>query len=182
MEKKLSKSMATLNWGIILGIILVLYSVILYAFGQLLNQGLTWVSYILMIGVIFYGAKTIRDTACDGVMSYGRALGTGTLISVYGAVIVALYTYILYSFIDTELINSIIELMEEKLLEQGIPDDQIETIVNMQKKFTTPSMISVMTVPSFAFFGFIISLITSIFVKKAGNPFNESMADIIDEE
>jgi hypothetical protein len=61
---------------------------------------------------------------------------------------------------------------EEQIIKQGrVPEEQLEMAVNMASKFQTPVMMLVMSVVGGALIGLVISLITSIFVKK--NPSDE---------
>jgi hypothetical protein len=50
--------------------------------------------------------------------------------------------------------------------------------LEMAKKFTTPLSISIMTVFSYTFWGFLFSLITSAFLKKKSNSYDAAMAEI----
>ena len=48
----------------------------------------------------------------------------------------------------------------------------------MQQKMMKPELLVILGILANSFWGFIISLITSIFVKKQGEPFQEAMQDI----
>ncbi len=73
-------------------------------------------------------------------------------------------------------------LTEEKLMDRGIPDEQIEMQLDMSRKFMTPGFIAVMTIPTFTFFGFLFALVISAILKKEGDPFQADMAQIKDTE
>jgi hypothetical protein len=101
-----------------------------------------------------------------GTISYGQALGFGTLMVMFASIVSAIYTFVFIKYIDPEFIDKILIMTEEQLIQQGIPDEQIEMGIEMQKKFMTPTIMSLFTIPTYTFMGFIFSLITSIFLKK----------------
>ncbi len=175
MEKNTNIWKNAMNWGIILGIVLSIYSLIIYFLGATLENWAAYPSYLIMIGGIVYATIQYRDNMLDGSITYGKALGFGTLVMLFAGIILAVYSYILYEFIDTDLVTRILEKAEEEMVNKGLPDDQIEMAIQMQSKFMKPWLISLMSIFGSVFAGFIISLFTSIFLKKEkiDNPFGE---------
>ena len=172
MEKKASTFTHALTYGLIVGIALALYSLILYLLGLNLNKTAGYVSYLILLGGIIYSTKTFRDNGLGGSISYAKALGYGTLVAFFAAIVSAVYTYLSMTVIDPDLISKMLEMVEEELVKQGsLSDDQIEQVLEMQKPFMTPTFIAAMVIPTFTFVGFIFSLITSIFLKKDQSPF-----------
>jgi len=56
------------------------------------------------------------------------------------------------------------------MLQKGIPAEQVEMQMKMSAKFMKPLAMSIMGIFSFAFYGTILSLVISIFLKKEGDP------------
>ncbi|TVR70994.1 MAG: DUF4199 domain-containing protein [Marinilabiliales bacterium] len=168
-EKSLLKS--TMNYGAMLGLALIIYSLLLWMLDLTDNTALGLVSYVIMITGIVLATKTYRDQELGGFISYGRALGVGTLTTVFAGVISAFFTYLLYKVIDPGLMDKMYLMMEEAYYEAGMSDSQIEMTMDMAKRFTNPVMMAVFGIFGSAFFGFLFSLITSIFLKKEGDPF-----------
>jgi len=162
---------STMNYGAMLGLALIIYTLLLWMFDLTTRTGLASVSYIIMIAGIILATRTFRDQEQRGFITYGRALAVGTLTCVFAGVITGFFTYILYTVIDPGLIEKTYLTMEEAYYDAGMTDSQIETAMNMAKKFTNPVMMSVFGILGSAFMGFIFSLITSIFLKKEGAPF-----------
>ena len=75
-------------------------------------------------------------------------------------------------------------MQEENLLKQGMSEDQIEAAMAITAKMMTPGWLSIMGLFGSVIAGTIISLVTSIFVKKQGNEdaFDEAMEEIKTEE
>ncbi|MCF6241756.1 MAG: DUF4199 domain-containing protein [Bacteroidales bacterium] len=175
MEKNTNIWKNALNWGVILGIVLSIYSLIIYFLGATLEKWAAYPSYIIMIAGIIYATIQYRDNMLNGSITYGKALGFGTLVMLFAGIILAIYSYVLYTLIDPDLITRILEKAEEEMVNKGLPDEQIEMALEMQSKFMKPWIMSVMSIFGSVFAGFIISLFTSIFLKKEvqDNPFTE---------
>jgi len=118
----------------------------------------------------------------NGILSYQNGLGAGTVIAFFASIILALYLYIFLQFIDPESIERMKVIAEEKLMDRGLTDEQIEMQMQISEKFMTPALTSLMTIPAFTFFGFLFSLITSAILKKEGDPFKADMQEIENQE
>ncbi|NOY36327.1 MAG: DUF4199 domain-containing protein [Chlorobi bacterium] len=160
----------TLNAGLILGLVLVLYGLILWFFDQSLNKTLGAFSYIIIIVGLYLGIKDFRDNSRGGVLSYGGVIGTGTVISLYVGIIGAVFAIILYKFIDPGLIDKLISFSEQKLVDRGMTDEQIEMAMKISGKFMNPYFIAINTLWGYVFIGVIISLFEGIFLKREGEP------------
>ena len=165
----------TMTYGFIAGLLLIVYTLLLYMSNNLLDPH--WIlgilNYVILIAVIFYGTNAYRDQHMEGYISYGKSLGTGVLISVFAGVIMGIFTYLLYAVIDTELLDKSLMLMQEQMLQRGVPESQIEAVTEMQEKFKSPLILMFSSILSYGFMGFIFSLITSIFTKKDKPIFNQ---------
>ena len=178
MEEKSTSTFKTgLTYGDILGLALIIYSVLLYVLDLNLNKYMGWISYIIIIGTIIYGTKKYRDDNLNGFISYGQALGLATIIVVFGALIHIIYTYFFISVIDPDYINKLLAATEEELLKKGMSDDQIEIAIAMQKKMMKPVLMTIMGFFGTVIVGVVLSLITSAFLKKEGDPFQTAMQD-----
>ena len=171
MEQKSSSLWkSSLTYGVYLGILLILMSVVYYVTGNTFASSATWVSYALMVVGVVY-AQVGYKKVLGGTMTYGQALSVGVLTMLFASVITSIYTYLLYTVIDPSLQEQLRIFTEEKIVQQGLPEEQIDMAVDMATRFQTPIMMLIMGILGGAFFGLIISLITAIFTKK--NPSDE---------
>ncbi len=177
-EKSTSVFKVGLTNGIILGLALIIYSVLLYVLDLNLNKYLGNVSFLIMIAIIVYGTISYRKNTLNGIMSYGQALGLATIIIVFGVFLSSIYEYIFITIIDPGHLDKVLAAAEEQLLQQGLSDDQIEMALSIQKKMMKPVIVSIMAFIGTVIIGFIISLITSAFLKKEGDPYQAAMQDI----
>ncbi|HEX2934924.1 MAG TPA: DUF4199 domain-containing protein [Bacteroidales bacterium] len=169
---------STMTSGAILGSGMIIFSFILYIAG--LNEGtsLNMLSYVILIGGIMYGIKQVRDKIQNGFISYGRAVGSGTLVALFASIILAFYMFILMKYVDNSMIAKSIELTQQKWSEGGMTDDQVESMTKMVEPFITPGFMAFGTVFSITFVGVIISLIVAAFMKKEPNIFANNTSSL----
>lgn len=158
-----------LNYGIYLGIASVFLSVIIYATGMLYTQD--WkvgtVNFLVMIAVIFLGIKKYKEFNDDS-LTVPQALKTGIGIALIGGIIAVIYTLIFTNFIEADYMDKIMEVQQQAMTERfpDMSDEQIESQLEMVKKFSSPWMTSAFALVGSIFFGFIISLIVGFILKK----------------
>jgi len=166
---------SAMTFGLITGILIVIYTLLLYMTDNYVSKNtiLGLLQWIILTGGLYYGIKTYRDQYSDGYITYGRSLGLGVLISVFVGVILGIFTYILYTLIDPGLLEKSIKIAQEEMLKAGMSEERVETATEMQRTFTSPTIMLFSSVFSFAFIGTIISLIVSIFTKNEKPIFNQ---------
>jgi hypothetical protein len=170
METKVSVWKANLTNGIILGFIGVVFTLALYFFDLLTNKTLSYALLLVDVAILYFMVKSYRDTYLNGYITYGHSVGAGVIIFLYSSVISVIFTYILYKFIDPGLINKLLAVSEEAMVKKGLPQQSIDTAMNMTKKMMTPEIMIISGLFGGMFMGTIISLIVSIFTRKEGNP------------
>ncbi|MCK5822575.1 MAG: DUF4199 domain-containing protein [Bacteroidales bacterium] len=169
-----------MTFGAITGFALVIISLLFYTFNIQNSSYQGFSIYLILCVGIYIGTKSFRDKSLGGYIKYTRSLGSGVLISLYSSFILAFYFYFLYKFIDPNSINVLIQTMEENLINQGMPDEQIEMFLEILNKTMTPGIIAFGYIFSITFYGTLLSLILSFFIKKEKNeePFDKAMNEI----
>lgn len=170
MEDKVTVSQIGLKYGIIIGLILIIYSMILEFLGLewKTQQTLGYITYVILIIGIVLAHKAFKEGG-DGFMSVGQGLGVGTLLSLIAGVLSSIFSFIYIKFIDDSMLEKIKDAQIEQMENQGMDDAQIEQAMEIAGKFTTPVAILIMGIVGMVFIGFILSLIVSLFTKKS-NP------------
>ena len=166
-----------MKYGLIYGVALIGVSLIFYLMGTNLESKVPqFLSYGVLLAVIIMGTKSYRDDDLGGYISYGKSVGTGIVIAFFGSIILAFYMYLFFAFIDPAMADKILEMAEQQMMEKGLPDDQVEMAIEMQKKFITPGWMFAFTILGYTFMGLILSLVTSIFIRRnPENPFNSNV-------
>jgi hypothetical protein len=126
------------------------------------------INYVFLIVGIVLAHKAFKEGG-DGYLSMGQGLGIGTLISLIGGALSGVFSYIYIKFIDDSMLTKIADMQIEKMEEQGLDDAQIEQAMKITGKLMSAEMMPVWSIVGMLFFGFILSLIVSLFTKKA-NP------------
>jgi hypothetical protein len=181
-NKPVSVWKGSLNPAIMLGFVLIIYTLILYFLDQSFNRKLGWISFIIIIAGVVYGIKVFRDDSRAGILSYGQGVGAGTVISLYAGVIMAVFGIILYTVIDPDLINKLYTFMEEQMINQGrLSEAMIEQQMGFMKKLMTPVTVNLFAILNYVFYGVLVSLVASIFLKREGDGFKKAMAEVEDQ-
>lgn len=169
MEQK-SLLQYSMNYGLITGLILIVYSIVIYLIGQSLNQVLGYVAILILAGCIYYFTKQYRDKVRQGFIKYGQAFSFGLLIGVFTAILLAFFSYIEVTYIDPNLVEKQLDIMQQKMVEKGLSDSQIEMIIAQSREWMTPVKMFFMSILSFSFWSTIIALITASILKKNNIP------------
>ena len=162
-----------LNYGLILGFVSILVSVVTYVMGAHYERD--WkmgvLSFVIMIVIIIFGIKKFKELN-NGFLSLGQGLKTGLGIALIGGIISIAYTLIFINFIEPDFLQKTLELAEQKLLDDpNLSEEQIEQAIEMQKKFSGPGMIAAFGLLWTLFLGFVISLVGSLAMQKKENPY-----------
>jgi len=174
MESTPSIWKTCLKYGLILGLVSIVFSVLIYMFDLTFATWTIIPSLLLSFVVLFLLQRSYRDTYNNGFITYGKSLGVGVVIFIYASVIIAIYTYLLYTVIDPGMIDKQMAMAADKMVAKGIPEASMDAALKMQEKMLKPWIISLMGIFTTIFYGFILSLISSIFVAKQGNPLLEN--------
>lgn len=170
MEEKVSVWKANLTNGLIMGLLGVVFTLVLYFLDLLFNRSLGYIFLVAQIFILYYMIKSYRNNYLHGYMTYGQSVGAGVIIFLYYSVIAAIFTYILYKFIDTGLTAKLLSFTEDSMVKRGMNQQVIDAGMAMNKKILIPGIMAPMSMLWIMLEGTIISLIISIFTRKEGNP------------
>ena len=170
MEEKVSVWQASLTNGLILGFAGVIYSLVMYFFDLTFNQVQGYVFIAIQIVLLYFLLRSYRENYMHGQITYGQSVGAGVVMFLYSAVIGAIFMYLLYTVIDTGLTEKQLVFMEEKMLEKGAPQEAIDAGMAIQRKIMKPEIMAPFSILGTMFWGTILSLVISIFIKSEGNP------------
>lgn len=167
--QKASIKKIALNYGLMLGLLSIVLSVIAYVTENHIDRP-WWISVlstIIMVWAILYGIKAFKKEN-GGYLSLVEAIKTGLAISLIAGIIGAIFNYIFVTVIEPEFVNQMLEMTRDKMIEQNpeMTEDQMEMALGMTEKFMSPGIMSAMAIIATLFFGFIISLITGLVMKQ----------------
>ena len=167
MENQANSKSLIINFGIYLGIATVLISLITYALGMHLDPhwSVSVISGILFIGLIVFGIKKYKDIS--GFLSWGQGVKIGVGIAIVAALIGTIYNYLFMTFLEPDLLTQMQELSNQKLLDQGQTEEQIEAINEMSSAFQSPFLIAALGIIGSAVGGFVVAAIAAAIMKKS---------------
>jgi hypothetical protein len=174
MEQNVNVWKANLTNGLIMGLTGIVYTLIIYFLDLTINKVQGYVFMVVLVVLLYFLVKSYRDNYMHGMITFGQALGAGLIIFLYYSVIMALFTYILYTVIDPDLTGKMLAAGEEAMVKKGIPQAQIDAGMAIQVKIMKPAIMALIGILSSMFTGFIISLLVAAFVRKEGNPLVDS--------
>lgn len=171
-------------WGFITALGIMIVTSAYYATDNYFASSRSWVELAVYIAGIVLCALSFKATLGDNdEFPYARALGLGVATLFFASLIIALFTFVFFKYIDPGMIDEILRNTEEVALSKGVPEEMIEQQIAMQEKFIQPAILAASTIFSTVLYGLIISLLTSIFLKKkSAGGYNAAMNEIKDEE
>ena len=171
MDKSVSSIKSTvITYGTILGSISVVFQLMLFFLDMHYKNDSTAgiVSLIIMISVLLYSFISYKKINL-GYLSLSEAIKIGLGVSLISALITIIYTQILINFLDPETMQKSLDLSMDTMRSENpeIPQDTLDTARSIQEKMSSPLIFSAVQIIFSLFFGFIISLIGGLVVKKS---------------
>ncbi len=165
-----SSKSTIINFGLILGAISVIFQLMLYFLDMHYKNDSTAgiVSLIIMVGVLLYSFIQFKKSN-KGFISLSEALKIGLGVSLVSALVGIIYTQILLNILDPDTMKKSLELSLENMRIQNpeMPQEALDTVRSIQEKMSNPIIFSAIQIIFALFFGFIISLIGGLIVKKS---------------
>jgi hypothetical protein len=150
MSQPRTKFQVAAMYGAYYGLASILSMLLFYVLNFEIRSSLpTLIGYGLLILFMVMGTKNYRDHELGGFISF--------------------------SFIDPEMVQRILDSTQEQMIQQGMPDAEVEKALDMARRFMTPTWLFLLSIAGSAFMGFLFSLFTSIFLKKDSNPFQSNL-------
>lgn len=167
MENQANSKNIILNYGLLLGVLTILISLIVYASGNHLQPhwSVSLFSILFMIAAIVYGIKKFKESNND-FLSWGQAVKIGVGISIIAALLSVIYNIIFVTYIEPDYMTQLMEIQTQGMLEQGMTDEEIEMAVSMTEKFSSPYLSAAFGIIGSAIGGFIISAIAGAIMKR----------------
>jgi len=151
-----------MNYGVVLGALLVLLQVLSYTFDIEQSKWLSLLNYLILSGVLYYGTKRYRDTENGGYISYGQSLGSMVLIGVFGSILIGFYMFVFYKYIAPDTLEQMKILAEQQYVKLNMPQNQID----MSLRLITPATLVFSAIFGYAIFSALLGLFLSLFIKK----------------
>ncbi|WP_318308991.1 DUF4199 domain-containing protein [Flagellimonas crocea] len=157
-----------LNYGLLLGLISVVFGVMLYTqkMHYETSTAVIVISIVILAAITFFAVNAYKK-ANGGYLTISEALKVAVGIALIGAVISLLYQFVLTNFIEPDYMDKVMEIAKPKAMAQNpnMTEEQWEQGVEMQKSFAWiqyPVLLIMNCV-----IGLVIGLITGLILKKS---------------
>ncbi len=155
-----------LTYGLILGGISLIFGLMLYSMDMHYERNWTIgvIGLVIMAVVLTLGILNFKK-ANAGMLSLGQALKIGLGAALVGALIGVLYQYIQANVLDPDFVDNVMELQRAELQANSkLTSEQIDQQIEMGKQYFWIGY--PVAIVMNLFFGFIISLIAGLVMKK----------------
>ncbi|WP_024771188.1 DUF4199 domain-containing protein [Aquimarina macrocephali] len=163
-----------LKYGVILGILSIIYNIIIYTTDNMINRHwlFTLLSAAILISIIIYGIYSFK-LANNGFLKLNEALKLGIGIAIIGGAVPFIWNFLLINVVDPEMINQMVNAQKEEMiaLNPDISQEEIDRGIMITKKFSSSYMITAFSLISNLLFGFITSLLGGAILQKKRNVF-----------
>jgi hypothetical protein len=171
-ESNISYWPDALRYGLIGGLVLIIFSLCIISF-DLLTSSLIMASllglltFVLYIPFVFVSIVNHRKNSLGGYISFGRAFLVG-LITIIIMIILHNGFSLIYNVIDPGYMENFQDFMLNALEEMNAPSAQIDEV---ERQFENANSIGsiIKNIFTFLIFGAIISLIAAAILKKSPN-------------
>ena len=171
MEKK---PLSPVQSGIIITVVMVIFSLVIYLTGLYTQQWPGYLSYVLLCVMIIIAVINFASSK-DGNVTFGKCFGWGFKTSAIVTLFYLVYL-VIFIMIFPEFKEKIIEVTREGMVKQNMPDEQMETALTMMDKGFYIFMFGA-TIFFFLAIGAIGSLLGAAFAKKKPvSPFDRQPA------
>lgn len=161
----LSTRSVGIRYGLIMGVISILLFVLFNVAGLDMNSKLRWISFPVYVVIMVLAHKYYKDQG-DGFMSYGQGMGIILWMGIISSLIGSVFTWLYVKFIDTTMIETMLQQQLEEFERQGMSDDQIANAMKFTEMFMTPEAMLLMGIIGGIISSLIIGLIVTIFTQK----------------
>ncbi len=167
MENQTSSFKFSLNLGLITGIIVVVYSLIMYVLEVPIDSFLNrWAGLVFYIVAMFWGVSTWKKKHSNGFVSFGKAYGIAFRVAFFALIIGTLYLILMVTVIDPSLIDLIKDTQEQSLIDQGYSGEQLDQALKYAQMFVTPAGMAIMSLVSMTIIFALVALIPAAIMKK----------------
>ena len=131
-NQKTSPKQFILNYGVILGVVSIIFSVLMYAVQGMNFEPPFWqkaLGYIFSIVIIYFGIKKFKESN-NGFLKIGQAIKIGVGIALIAAILIVIFTFIFSNFIEPDFQEKLLDFARNKILESNpeATDDELEIL------------------------------------------------------
>jgi len=156
-----------INYGLYYALFSVAIIIILYATNMEKNFAIATINVLGTIAVFVLSIIAYKKSN-NNYLTLGKALKTGLGTAAIGGLLIAIYTYLHYTYIQPEFIDVMKEMQIIELQKQSanMSSAEADAALGMLDIFSSAGFIATMSVIGSLIFGLIVSLIAGLVLKS----------------
>jgi hypothetical protein len=166
---------SALKWGLITGMVYVLFSLGsnlmgLQAKGGMIGILVNIVLMLITFFTIYMGIKEIRDADLNGEMTTGIAIRKGMQIALIAGLLLAVFSVLYSTVIDPDMTQRMIDAAESQFDENNTPESAREMTRSVMKFMSKPFITFPFAIIWVCFWGLLKSLVAGAMLKNPPAP------------
>lgn len=154
------------KYGLILGVLTFVIFLAIDLTGIRKNWLSTVVVLALLIVLMILAHREFKKTH-EGLITYGQALGSGTLLAGIAALLRSILMYGYVKYINTGFFAAAVRMQRAAIEARGATGEQVQRAMALTAPLLTPVGLAVSSLIVGVIGGFIVALIVSIFTQKS---------------
>ena len=155
-----------LRYGLLTGLVSILISFGLFVV-HMEQSPLRFISFAVLVGGMVLAMAYFKQNN-QGFMNFGQGVGIGAVLSMAVGVLTSIFTYVYMNIIDTDVVNRMMEKVRADMEARGgATDEQIDQAMAMAGKFMNGPIMLAGVVVGTLFFGVLLALVISAFMKHS---------------
>src|ERR1700741_4564989 len=134
------------------------------------NDFVGYSAMVLMFSLVFFGFRNYRNKQLDGVISFGKALKSGIIITLIASTLYVIAWLFYYSLFVPDFIDKFIpHVLKETARKGATPAELADTAKQMEQyreMYKSPFFVIVLTYAEVLPVGLIVALISSFILKR----------------
>ena len=160
----------SIQYGTLNGIISISFSLMLFFLDQHYQGGpfVNLINFLISLTIILLAQIAFKKDN-GGYLNLSDSLKLGLGISLINSILGVLFFFVLSNFLDPNMTEKTLQIVEQRLIEGNpeISQQELDTFIEATRQAMTPFTLSTAIIMASLFFGFLISLITGLFLKKS---------------
>lgn len=158
-----------LNYGLTLGILMVLLGVIMYVFNYHLEPHWVFsvISFLIFIAVVAYGIHAFKKEN-GGFLSLGEAIKVAVGIALIAGILSGVWTVLLATVIEPDYMTQLTEMQRENAREQfpQLTEQQLDSSMEMGAWANNPWVAFLLGLAGSLLFGLVVGLIAGLAMRQ----------------
>lgn len=164
-ELEIRPTKTAITWASIAFFIIVLFTYAFYFLDVESKSPINYLSYIPFLVCLFLSVRFHKETELGGFISFKRAFGTGFRFSSFLSLLMGIFIYVYFKFLNPDVFEQTLIEAENKMFEDGGSTEQVDMAMEISRNWG-PLIAGVTTAVMYTLSGVVVSLIVAAILKR----------------